>query len=97
MGRLNSRHKSFLAEDQIINIPTLGVGHVHQLIVKLANLYWSGYGPRSGNGDWPAKVSKVTKDSWDGVDRGLFEALRTLRSNIAGKKKIPRLFDILTE
>jgi len=37
----------------------------------------------------PAKVSKVTEDSWDGVDKGLFEALRKLRATIAGKKRIP--------
>ncbi len=36
-----------------------------------------------------AKVSKVATDSWEGVDNGLFEALRKLRSKIAGKKKIP--------
>ncbi len=36
-----------------------------------------------------AKASKVIKDSWEGVDKGLFEALRKLRSMIAGKKKIP--------
>lgn len=35
------------------------------------------------------KVSKVATDSWEGVDKGLFEALRKLRSKIAGKKKIP--------
>ncbi|MDT8302089.1 MAG: DNA helicase RecQ, partial [Sedimentisphaerales bacterium] len=35
------------------------------------------------------KVSKVAMDSWEGVDKGLFEALRKLRSKIAGKKKIP--------
>ncbi len=34
----------------------------------------------------PAKVSKVIKDSWEGVDRGLFEALRKLRAIIARKK-----------
>ena len=36
-----------------------------------------------------AKVSKVATDSWEGVDKGLFEALRKLRSTIAGKKKVP--------
>ena len=35
------------------------------------------------------KVSKVATDSWEGVDKGLFETLRKLRSKIAGKKKIP--------
>ena len=35
------------------------------------------------------EVSKVAADSWDGVDRGLFEALRKLRATIAGKKRIP--------
>lgn len=35
------------------------------------------------------KVSKVAMDSWEGVDKGLFEALRKLRTKIAGKKKIP--------
>jgi ATP-dependent DNA helicase RecQ len=37
----------------------------------------------------PAKVSKVVEDSWEGVDRGLFEALRKLRSSIARKKGVP--------
>jgi ATP-dependent DNA helicase RecQ len=37
----------------------------------------------------PAKVSKVVEDSWDGVDRGLFEALRKLRMTIARKKGVP--------
>ncbi|MHC5061414.1 MAG: DNA helicase RecQ [Planctomycetota bacterium] len=37
----------------------------------------------------PAKVSKVVKDSWEGVDRGLFEALRKLRATIARKKGLP--------
>ncbi len=35
------------------------------------------------------KVSRVVADSWEGVDKGLFEALRKLRSTIAGKKKVP--------
>jgi len=37
----------------------------------------------------PAKVSKVVEDSWEGVDRGLFEALRKLRTSIARKKGVP--------
>jgi len=37
----------------------------------------------------PVRVSKVTVDSWEGVDRGLFEALRKLRAAIARKRKIP--------
>jgi len=37
----------------------------------------------------PAKVSKVVEDSWEGVDKGLFEALRKLRSSIARKKGVP--------
>jgi len=37
----------------------------------------------------PAKVSKVVQDSWRGVDRGLFEALRKLRAIIARKKGVP--------
>jgi ATP-dependent DNA helicase RecQ len=37
----------------------------------------------------PAKISKVVEDSWEGVDRGLFEALRKLRINIARKKGVP--------
>ena len=35
------------------------------------------------------KASKVIADSWEGVDKGLFEALRKLRATIAGKRKIP--------
>jgi len=37
----------------------------------------------------PARVSKVVEDSWEGVDKGLFEALRKLRSSIARKKGVP--------
>jgi len=37
----------------------------------------------------PAKVSRIAADSWDGVDKGLFEALRKLRAAIAGEKKVP--------
>ena len=36
-----------------------------------------------------AKVSKVAKDSWEGVDEGLFETLRALRRTLAGRKGIP--------
>ena len=37
----------------------------------------------------PAKVSKVVGDSWEGVDKGLFEALRKLRTSIAREKGVP--------
>jgi ATP-dependent DNA helicase RecQ len=37
----------------------------------------------------PAKVSKVVEDSWEGVDQGLFETLRKLRTTIARKKGVP--------
>jgi ATP-dependent DNA helicase RecQ len=37
----------------------------------------------------PVKVSKVVEDSWEGVDRGLFEALRKLRSTLARKQGVP--------
>ncbi len=37
----------------------------------------------------PAKVSKVATDSWEGVDRGLFGALRKLRAQIAGQNNVP--------
>ncbi|MHC4528974.1 MAG: DNA helicase RecQ [Planctomycetota bacterium] len=37
----------------------------------------------------PVKVSKVAVDSWEGVDKGLFEALRRLRTTIAGEKRVP--------
>ncbi len=37
----------------------------------------------------PAKVSKVSTDSWEGVDRGLFEALRALRKRLAAKSRLP--------
>ena len=37
----------------------------------------------------PSKVSRVAKDSWEGVDEGLFEALRNLRRTLAGRKGIP--------
>ncbi len=35
------------------------------------------------------KVSRVAQDSWEGVDKGLFETLRELRREIAGRKRIP--------
>jgi ATP-dependent DNA helicase RecQ len=35
------------------------------------------------------KISKFAADSWDGVDKGLFEVLRKLRAAIAGEKKVP--------
>ena len=37
----------------------------------------------------PAKVSRVIADSWDGVDRRLFESLRRVRAQIAGQSKVP--------
>jgi len=37
----------------------------------------------------PTKASKVVADSWAGVDKGLFEALRKLRTTIASEKKVP--------
>ena len=37
----------------------------------------------------PAKVSKVARDSWEDVDKGLFEELRKLRRRIAERKKVP--------
>lgn len=37
----------------------------------------------------PTKVSKVAADSWEGVDQGLFEALRNLRKTLASKKGVP--------
>lgn len=35
------------------------------------------------------KMSKIARDSWEGVDKGLFEALRRLRSTIATRKRVP--------
>jgi len=37
----------------------------------------------------PAKVSKAAGDSWEGVDKGLFETLRRLRHEIAQNKHVP--------
>ncbi len=37
----------------------------------------------------PARVSRVVEDSWEGVDKGLFEALRKLRKSIASKRGVP--------
>ncbi|MBN1806750.1 MAG: DNA helicase RecQ [Sedimentisphaerales bacterium] len=37
----------------------------------------------------PVKISKAAVDSWDGVDKGLFETLRKLRASIARKKSVP--------
>ncbi len=36
-----------------------------------------------------AAVSRAVRDSWEGVDRGLFEALRELRRKIADEKNVP--------
>ena len=36
-----------------------------------------------------AKTPKAVKDSWKGVDKGLFEVLRKLRRVIADKKRVP--------
>ncbi|MCH8216001.1 MAG: DNA helicase RecQ [Planctomycetes bacterium] len=35
------------------------------------------------------KQSRVVQDSWEGVDRQLFETLRKLRSSLAAKKRVP--------
>ncbi len=37
----------------------------------------------------PTRQAKVTEDSWDGVNRDLFDRLRELRSSIAAKKRVP--------
>ena len=37
----------------------------------------------------PAKISQAVEDSWEGVDKGLFEALRKLRAGLARKKGLP--------
>ena len=37
----------------------------------------------------PARVSKVAKDSWEGVDKDLFEALRKLRWKTAKRMSMP--------
>jgi ATP-dependent DNA helicase RecQ len=37
----------------------------------------------------PAKMSRIAADSWEGVDRELFEALRTRRSEIASEQHLP--------
>ena len=37
----------------------------------------------------PAKLSKIAGDSWEGVDKGLFENLRTLRAEISSEKNLP--------
>ena len=37
----------------------------------------------------PTRASKVARDSWEGVDHGLFEVLRLLRHDIAAAKGIP--------
>jgi ATP-dependent DNA helicase RecQ len=37
----------------------------------------------------PAKPPKAAKDSWEAVDRELFEVLRKLRRKIAGEKGVP--------
>ncbi len=37
----------------------------------------------------PTRQTRVAADSWKGVDRGLFEALRRLRAGIAAEKRVP--------
>jgi ATP-dependent DNA helicase RecQ len=37
----------------------------------------------------PAKRSRVEADSWDAVDRGLFDRLRALRLEIARRRGVP--------
>ena len=37
----------------------------------------------------PVKAPTAAQDSWEGVDRGLFETLRSLRREIADKKGVP--------
>ena len=37
----------------------------------------------------PVKVSKAATDSWEGVDKGLFDKLRVLRTAIASEKNVP--------
>ena len=37
----------------------------------------------------PARVSRAAEDSWQGVDHGLFEALRALRRELADSKNVP--------
>jgi len=35
------------------------------------------------------KLAQVTQDAWEGVDHGLFEALRKIRASLAAKRGIP--------
>jgi len=44
--------------------------------------------PAAGTGAKP-KASRASKESWEGVDRGLFEALRALRRGIAAERRVP--------
>jgi len=37
----------------------------------------------------PAKKAKIAKESWEGVDEGLFEELRVLRRRIADEQGVP--------
>jgi ATP-dependent DNA helicase RecQ len=37
----------------------------------------------------PAKLSRAVADSWEGVDKGLFETLRKLRSTLARQRGVP--------
>jgi ATP-dependent DNA helicase RecQ len=76
----------------------VGQGYVEKAgDYNVLNLTVSGWAVLKGEGtprllkpaERKVKVSKVAADSWEGVDRGLFEALRILRRSIAGKKGIP--------
>jgi ATP-dependent DNA helicase RecQ len=35
------------------------------------------------------RAAKVSTESWEGVDKGLFEALRTLRASLARERGVP--------
>ncbi|MDI9431285.1 MAG: DNA helicase RecQ [Planctomycetota bacterium] len=37
----------------------------------------------------PPQKARISADSWEGVDRGLFEALRRLRAKLAAQRKVP--------
>ncbi len=37
----------------------------------------------------PERKAKVAAESWEGVDKGLFEALRRLRASLAGERRVP--------
>ncbi|MBD3336723.1 MAG: hypothetical protein GF355_14520 [Candidatus Eisenbacteria bacterium] len=64
---------SFLPPDRLVDLRPLGSREIQQLIVKLGNLYWGGFGPRSDASLWPPSLER---DRYRGVVTALGEWAR---------------------